>query len=195
MRTLVADAPEMSGVIVRGFRRAQPDIDGDAGGAKPGVPLPGHFGIGILDRRYHPRDARGDNGVGAGRRLADMRARLQRHIERGAAGGLAGARQRLGLGMGTSAGLRPSAAHDNAVLDHHRADRGIGPGASLPAPAQRQRQLHETLVGSFRHFGLLRVLVFQNAEDHLRSVASRAASSAESSPSTASKSFASRKLR
>ena len=108
MRALVADAPEMSGMIARGFRSAEPDIDRDAGGAQPGVALPGHFRIGILDRRHHARDAGRDDGVGAGRRLADMRARLQRHIERGAAGGLAGARERLRLGMGTAAWLASS---------------------------------------------------------------------------------------
>ena len=162
---------------------------------KPGVALPGHLRIGILDRRHHARDAGGDDGVGARRRLADMRARLQRHIERGAARGLAGARQRLRLGVGPAAGLRPAAADNDAVLDHDRADGGIGPGAALPAPAERQRELHEALVGGLRFLRFLRVLVFQNAEDHLRNRAIRASSSPESSPSTASKSFASRKLR
>ena len=55
--TLVADAAEMPGVIVRGFRGAETDIDGDAGGAQLGVALPGHFRIGILDRRHHARNA------------------------------------------------------------------------------------------------------------------------------------------
>jgi hypothetical protein len=133
----------------RAASRAQPDIDRDAGGAQPRVALPGHFRIGILDRRHHARNAGGDDGVGAGRRFAEMRARLQRHIERGAARGLAGALQRLGLGMRPAAGLGPAAADDDAVLDHDRADGGIGPGAALPAPAERQRQLHEALVGAF----------------------------------------------
>src|SRR5258707_7903922 len=123
-----------------------------------------------------------------------MRARLQRHIERGAARGFAGLLQRLGLGMGTAAGLGPAAADDDAIFHHDRADGGIGPGAPLPAPPERQRELHEALVGGFRHFGLLRELVFQNAEDHLRNRACRASSSPQSSPSTASKSLASRKL-
>ena len=150
MRTLVADAPEMPGMIARGLRRAEPDIDRDAGGAQPRMALPRHFRIGILDRRHHARDAGGDDGIGAGRRLAEMRARLQRHIERGAARGLAGARQRLRLGMRPAAGLGPAAADNDAVLDHDRADGGIGPGAALPAPAERQRQLHEALVGGLR---------------------------------------------
>src|SRR3954469_14691176 len=157
--------------------------------------LPGHFRVGILDRRHHARDTRSDDGVGAGRRLADMRARLQRHIQRRAAGGLAGARKRLRLGVGPAACLGPSTADNNAIADHDRADRWIGPGAALPASAERQCQLHEALIGGFRFPGFFRELVFQNAEDHLRNRAIRASSSPESSPSTASKSLASRKLR
>ena len=195
MGTPVADAPEVSDMIVRRFARAKPDIDCDAGGAQPGMALPCDFRIGILDRRHHARNAGRNDGVGAGRRFADMRTRFQRHIEGRAARGLAGARKRLRLGVRPSARLRPSTADNDAVLDHDSADGGIGPGAPLPAPPKRQRQLHEAPVSGFRHQGFLRELVFQNSEDHLRNVASRASSSPESSPSTASKSFASRKLR
>src|SRR6266849_1259933 len=195
MGTLVADAPEVPGVIARSLRRAEPDIDGDAGGPKFCMALAGDFRIGILDRRHHARDTGGDNGVRAGRRFADMRAWLQRHIEGGAARGLASTLERLRLGVGTAARLGPAATHNDAVLHNDSADGGIGPGAALPAPTERQRQLHEALVGSFRFPGFLRELVFQNAEDHLRNRASRASSSPESSPSTASKSLASRKLR
>ncbi len=195
MRTLVANAPEMPGMIARGFRSAQPDIHRDAGGAQPCMALASHFRIGILDRRHHTRNAGRDDGIGAGRRLADMRARLQRHIERGAPRGLAGALQRFGLGMGTAACLRPAAADDDSVLDHDRADGGIGPGTPQPAPAERQRKLHEALVGGLGVLRFLRVLVFQDAEDHLRNRAIRASSSPDNSPSTASKSLASRKLR
>src|SRR4051812_31715884 len=123
-----------------------------------------------------------------------MRAWLQRHIQRGAARGLAGALQRLDLRMRPPAGLGPAAADNDAVLDDHSADGRIGPGAAQPAPAQRQRQRHEALVGSFRCFGFFGVLIFQNAEDHLRISAGRS-SSPDSSPSTVSKSLASRKLR
>ena len=195
MRTLVADAPEMTGMIARGFHGAEPDLDRDAGGAQPGVALPGDFWIRILDRRCDARDARRDDGIGAGRRLAEMRARLQRHVERGAAGGFARAHKRLRLGMGTAAWLGPAATDDDAVLDHDRADGGIWPGAALPAPAERQRKLHEAPVGGLGVLRFLRVLVFQDAEDHLRNRAIRASSSPDNSPSTASKSFASRKLR
>ena len=128
-----------------------------------------------------------------------MRTGLQRHVERGAARGLAGPPERLGLGMRPAAWLGPAAADDDAVLDDDRADGRVRPGATLPAPAERERKVHKPLVrraGEFLGlFGFLRVLVFQNTEDHLRNVATRASSSAESSPSTASKSLASRKLR
>ncbi len=191
----IADAPEMPGMIVRRLCRTKPDIDRNPGGAKPRMALPGNFRVGILDRRHHARNAGGDDGIRAGRRLADMRTRLQRHVERGAARGLAGVIERHGLGMGTAACLRPAAADNDAVPDHDGADGGIGPGPALPAPPERQRQIHEAPVGGFRQFGFLGVLVFQNTEDHLRNVASRASSSPDSSPSTASKSFASRKLR
>src|SRR5437660_10431805 len=123
-----------------------------------------------------------------------MRARLQRHIQRRTARGLAGAVERLDLRMRTPAGLGPAAADNDAVLDDNSADSGIGPTAAQPAPAERQRQRHEALVGSFRCFGFFGVLIFQNAEDHLRINAGRS-SSPESSPSTVSKSLASRKLR
>ena len=181
--------------VVRRLVSGKTDIDRDPGGAKFGMALPGDIRIGILDRRHHARDPGGDDGIRTGRRLADMRARLQRHIERGAARGLPGTPERLGLGMGPAACLRPATADNDAVPDHHRADGRIGPGAALPAPPERQRQRHETLVGGLSFSGFLRELVFQNAEDHLRSVAGRASSSAESSPSTVSKSLASRKLR
>src|ERR1700694_5695565 len=139
MGTLVADAPEMSGMIARRLIRTEPDIDRDAGGAKFCMALPGDFWVGILDRGDHARDAGGDDGLSAGRRLADMRARLQRHIERGAARGLTGPRERLRLGMGPATRVGPAAADNDAVLDHDRADGRIGPGAALPAPAERQR--------------------------------------------------------
>ena len=146
MGALVADAAEMPGVIVGGFRGAEADIDRDPGGAKFGVALPGHFRIGVLDRRHHARNAGRNHRIDAGRRFAEMRTGLQRHIERGAARGLAGPSQRLGLGMRPAAGLGPATADDDAVLDDDRADGRVRPGAPQPAPAERQRKLHEALV-------------------------------------------------
>ena len=195
MRALVANATEMPGMIVRGFRGIEADIDDDARRAEFGVALPGHFRIGILDRRHHAGDAGGDHGIDAGRRFADMRTGLQRHIERGAARGFTGALQCVRLGMRTAAGLGPAAGDNDAVFHHDRTDGGVRPGAPLPAPPERQGKLHEARVSGLGIPGFLRELVFQNAEDHLRNAVTRASSSPDNSPSTASKSLASRKLR
>src|SRR5690242_6988809 len=195
MRALVADAAKVAGMIMGGFARAKPGVDGDAGGAQFGVALPGYQGIGILDRRDDPRNARRDHGIGARRRLADMRTRFERDIQRGAAGSLAGAAERLHLGMRAASGLRPAAPDDDAVLDHDRADRRVRPGAAEAAPSERQGKLHEAPVRFIALPDLLGVLILEDAKDHLRIGASRGSSSPESSPSTASKSLASRKLR
>ena len=182
-------------VIVGSFRGTQADIDRNPGGAKFGMPLPGHFRVGVFDRRHHARDAGCNHCIDARRRFAEMRTGLQRHIERRAPRGFTGPLQRLGLGMRPSAGLRPATADDHAILDDDRTDGRVRPGAPQPAPAECERKLHEALIRRFGFLDFLPVLVFQDAEDHLRNVATRAASSAESSPSTASKSLASRKLR
>src|SRR5947209_27427 len=134
MRALIMDSPEMPGVIACSVHRAQADIDRDAGGTQALVALAGHFRIRILDRRDHAGDTCGDDRIGARRRLADMRTWFQRHIDRGAARGLASATERHRLGMGTATGLGPTAAYDDAILDHNCADGRIWPGAPLPSP-------------------------------------------------------------
>src|SRR3954467_4584057 len=75
-----------------------------------------------------------------------MRAGLERHVQRGAAGGGAGTRERLGLGVGAPTRLRPAAPDDDTVLDDHSADRGIGPGTPEPTPAKRKGEPHEAAV-------------------------------------------------
>ena len=71
-------------------------------------------------------DAGGDQGIGAGRRLAVMAAGLERDIGRGAARRLAGPRQRLGLGMRPAAGLRPAAPDDAPSLTMTQPTAGLG---------------------------------------------------------------------
>jgi len=146
------------------------------------MPLPGHVRIGIVEGRDHARDTGADHRVGARRRLAFMRTGLERHIERGAARGLAGALQRLRFRMRASARLRPAATEDFAVFHNDRANGGIGPGIAEPAAAQRQRQVHETCVFRLGHYCF-------------RGAGRGGSSSDDNSPSTASKSLASRKLR
>ena len=195
LRAVIPDAAEMAGMVARRFLGAEPDVDSDTRRAQLCMALPGNFRIRVLDRRHHARNAGGNDGVGARWRAAEMRARLQRHVEGSASRGLAGAPQGFGFGVRTAACLRPSPPDDDPIVDDDRANRRVGPGAALAAPAERERELHEAQVGGFRLPGFFRELVFQDAEDHLRNVATRGSSSPESSPSTASKSLASRKLR
>src|SRR6185503_9423282 len=98
--------------------------------------------------------------------------------------------ERLGFGMRPSARLRPAAAEDDAVLDDDGADRGIGPGAAEPTPAESERQLHEPLIQ--RRIALC----CWRGVAHFRALAvGLGSSSPESSASACSKSFGSRKLR
>ncbi len=143
MRTAFGKAKNVTGVVAPRLIGADADLDGNARGAKPRVTLPCHFRIGIFQRRHHPRNAGGNHRIGAGRRFAVMRAGFERDVERRTARGLACPAQRLDLGMRPAAGLGPAAADNHAILDDHRADRRIGPGAAKPAPAERKRQRHE----------------------------------------------------
>lgn len=147
MRAIVPDTTEMAGVVESGLCRAQTHINSDAGGAQARMALPCNLWIGVLDRRHHPLDAGGDHRVHTRRRLAEMRARLERDIERGTPCRLACPPQRFGLGMRTSAGLRPAPPDDHPVLDDDGADGRVRPGAPLPAPTECQCKVHETAIG------------------------------------------------
>ena len=118
------------------------------------MPTSRDFRIGILKRRHNARNARDHNGIGARRRLAAMRARLERNIEGGTGRRPTGTRQRLGLGMRPTAVLGGRAADDDrriaVVADNHRAHRRVGPRASEPAPAKRKRLRHELYVAIHR---------------------------------------------
>ena len=112
---------------------------------QPGVALALHPGIGILQRRDDARDAGRHQGIGAGRRAAVMRARLERDIDRGALQGFAGVRDGVGLGVRPAA-LLGAAAGDHAAVAHDHAAHGrIGPGAPERPARQRERRAHHRL--------------------------------------------------
>ncbi len=148
VRAAVLHPPDVASVRPPRLLGADADLDHDASFGQAPMAGARDLRIGIDQRGDHARDAGSDDGVGAGRRLAVMGAWLERDIERRPARGGTGAAERLGLGMGPPAGLGPAAADDHAVLRDHCADGGIGPGASEPAPAQRERERHEA--GVFR---------------------------------------------
>src|SRR5579862_3377932 len=70
----VAHAADVAGMVAPGFLGTDTDLDRNARGTQPPMALARDFGIGVFERRYDARNARGDHGVGAGRRLAVVRA-------------------------------------------------------------------------------------------------------------------------
>ena len=149
----IADAPDVSRVRAPRFLGAHTCRHGNALRREPRVALPGDLGIGVFQRGDDARDARRRDRIHARRRLAVVRAGLERRIERGAARSRAGAPQRLDLGMRPPAGLGPAAPDHHAVLHHDRADGRIRPCVAEPAPTKGQRERHEALVSLDRHFG------------------------------------------
>jgi hypothetical protein len=134
-----AHPPDVAGVVAPRLGGADADVDSNARGAQPRMARAGDLRVGVFERGDHAGDAGGNDGIGAGRRLAEMRARLERHVKRGAARRLAGAAERLDLGMRPAADLRPAAADNDSAFDDDRADGRIWPGAPKPAPAQGER--------------------------------------------------------
>ena len=111
-------------------------------------PRPAISGLGSSMAHTTRRDAGGDDGVGAGRRAAVMRAGLERDVHGLAARPRAGARQRVRLRVRPAALLRPAARDHLAgrLVGDDGADGRIGRGAAEHAPRHAQRQLHEAAV-------------------------------------------------
>ncbi len=128
--------------IERRGHRTLADIEYDARPLEAGVALSFHPRVGIFQRGHDPCHARPDQGVGAGRRLAEMRARLERDIDRGATRSFARLGQRIGLGVRPAAVARAAAADDVAVFHDHAADGRVGPGPPERPARQRERRAH-----------------------------------------------------
>ncbi len=144
LRAAFAHAPDVAGMGAPRLGGADADVDRDAGGAQPRMARAGDLRVGVFERGDHARDAGGDDRVGAGRRLAVMRAGLERHVERGAARCLAGAAAAPRSRHAAGRRLASSRARRSTPLATTTAPDGrIGPGAPEPAPAERERQRHE----------------------------------------------------
>ena len=85
-----------------------------------------HQRIRVLHRRDDAGHTRRDDSVYAGRRGAEMRAGLERHVERRATRGLASPADRNSLGVRPSAWRCRPASDDRPVLHQDRADGGVG---------------------------------------------------------------------
>src|SRR6185295_11476428 len=111
------------------FGGAVADFDANARRPQLRMALTLHPRIGIFDGRYDPGDTGLDQRVGTGRRPALVGAGLERHIGRGAAGGVPRCCERFGLGMRPAPVLGAAATDDVAVLDDDASYGRIGPGA------------------------------------------------------------------
>ena len=95
-------------------------------------------------------DAGGEHGIGARRRAAGVVARLERHVERGAARVVSARpriRQRVDLGVRLARALVPAFADHRAVLDDHAADPRIRRRRVEAALGQHERARHVRAVG------------------------------------------------
>ena len=93
--------------------------------------------------RDHPRDAGFEQRVDAGRRRAVVRARLERHVHRGAARLLAGSVERDDLGVRPALALVPALADDLVSGDHDGAHDRVRMCRPAPALGELERALQE----------------------------------------------------
>ena len=121
-------------------------LDGDAGGLEPRRAAPGDERVRVAQRDDDARHAGSDERIGARRRAAVVRARLERDVDRRAANVDAARRgiaQRHRLGVRAARFLRVAAAGEPAVgADDDAADARIGIGQAHRVRGQRERFAH-----------------------------------------------------
>ena len=88
------------------------------------MPCPLVRGSGSIARDHHAGDSGGDQGVGAGRRAAVVRARLEADVG-GGTRGVARRRQGDHLGVRQSRALVPALADDGPVAHEHAPDHRV----------------------------------------------------------------------
>src|SRR4029077_3761585 len=145
-RPSLAHRGEEHPILALGFPAAGADDALDTRGAELGEAAARDERIGIADRCDHAHDTSLNDRGGAGRCPSLMRARLERHIERGAARAGAGCPQGLDLGVGPAgAGVESFADDVTAGRDDHRADQRVRRGQPAAALGQLERPPHEAL--------------------------------------------------
>src|SRR5256712_11223453 len=120
----------------------------DPGPPQRGQPTVADLGIRITHGHHHPLDAaRNDEGDAWWGAFLEMAARLQRDIQRRAAGPRARLSQGYHLGMGPSGLPVIPRADDRALAHDDRAPRRSRAGLAGATPGQRKGPCHESLVG------------------------------------------------
>ena len=106
-------------------------------------PSPGDQRIGIVRGGDDFRDAGGDDGIGAGRRAAGVRAGFEGDIERGAAGAVAGFFEREDFGvLDAVPGVRSRGRRFRRPARSRRPPSGLGVASAMPSAGQVERFAH-----------------------------------------------------
>ena len=131
--------------VLPGF--VEPHLHLDAVRPQHGKAAPSDQRERILHRRHDAPDAGRDDALGARTGASGMRARFERAVQRGAAGGVARFVQRMDLGVRLAGALVRALPHHDAVVRHHaRADERIGRGAPQSSAGMLDRPPHPSLV-------------------------------------------------
>ena len=104
--------------------------------------ITGNQGIGVLHSGYNAAHASRDQGIGAGRGLANMTTGFKGHVSGGAARLLTGLSQRVNFGMAFASLHVPALTHNLFTLHQHAADARIWFSGIESTGSQRQRAAH-----------------------------------------------------
>jgi len=140
------DAAEETAVEFARSVAHQAGLHGNASAEQSAQAFAGNPGIRIVARCNDSCDARRDQRVGARRRAAEVRARLQRHVDRRSARARAGVAQRKNFGMRFARALVPAFADDGFSVGNDAADARIRLCAVQAAFGQAQRARHVDVV-------------------------------------------------
>ena len=122
------------------FRRRRQDPDSRPPEGRE--PAPGDEGVRVARRGDEPPDSRGEDRVGAGRSPAQVRARLEGHVQIRPRRPLTRLRERRDLRMRTARVSMKPRSHDAASAHDHGPDHRIGRDRVAAALGQLQSAVH-----------------------------------------------------
>ena len=106
------------------------------------MPPPWTLRKGVVLGHDHAADARGQHGLGAGRRLALVATRFEGDVERGPGRPIAGDSQGLDFGMGAAKPPMKTLADDFRPPGNHAADHRVRLDEPLPPDGKFQGAAH-----------------------------------------------------
>ena len=125
----------------------EPALDPEARGPQPFATAADHLGVRIAVGEDHALNPRFQDPSRAGRGPAVMGARLERDVDRAAAGAATGGVERHRLRVLAAGPAVPAGADDLAALRDHRAHHGVRRRGQAAPPRQRQGPPHRPPIG------------------------------------------------